>query len=291
MWRPDPKVLKFHKYFTPKVRSNIKKAPLQNVTFIIPFRATHMDYLINARIALAYLLKYFDTNIIMTENGPRSHREEFNIPETPEFKYIFQKSNDTIFHRTKILNEMITQVRTKIVVNYDIDICLPVASYIKATELIVRKNHDVVLPFSNPPGVFYIHSSNKGEFEKTLDLKTVHAMPMIRKELMRGNPDVLMNGRAGNGYAVFFKTRAYIKGGMENEKFISYGPEDNERIYRFKKLGYKVGNIIGPVYHLEHARTPNSNATNPYFKANERLWNNIRLLSKDELAKYYKWSP
>ena len=36
------------------------------------------------------------------------------------------------------------------------------------------------------------------------------------------------------------KTEIYKKAYGENENFISYGPEDQERAYRFKKLGYKV---------------------------------------------------
>ena len=32
-----------------------------------------------------------------------------------------------------------------------------------------------------------------------------------------------------------------IEGGMENENFRAYAPEDKERYFRFTTLGYKVG--------------------------------------------------
>ena len=37
--------------------------------------------------------------------------------------------------------------------------------------------------------------------------------------------------------------KAYIEGGMENENFIAYAPEDVERYHRFVKLGYRVVRI------------------------------------------------
>ena len=43
------------------------------------------------------------------------------------------------------------------------------------------------------------------------------------------------------GWAQFFKTSVYKEGGMENENFKAYAPEDKERFYRFTTLGYSVG--------------------------------------------------
>ena len=68
------------------------------------------------------------------------------------------------------------------------------------------------------------------------------------------------------GWAQFFKRSVYIEGGMENENFRAYAPEDKERYFRFTTLGYKVGRIDDVVYHLEHARGENSWFTNPHMQ-------------------------
>ena len=42
---------------------------------------------------------------------------------------------------------------------------------------------------------------------------------------------------------------------MENEKFKSWGAEDEELFYRFYTLGYKIHRLEGDMIHLNHART------------------------------------
>ena len=89
------------------------------------------------------------------------------------------------------------------------------------------------------------------------------------------------------GWAQFFKKSSYIQGGMENENFKAYAPEDKERYYRFNMLGYSVGRIENYVYHLEHARGENSWFNNPHMEGNNAEWDKIQGMSKDNLLKYY----
>ena len=93
--------------------------------------------------------------------------------------------------------------------------------------------------------------------------------------------------RAQWGHAQFFKRTSYIEGGMENENFKAWGPEDEEKHYRFPKLGYNVGRVIDWVYHLEHLRGDDSERTNIYFRDNLKLMEDIRSLSEEELRNYY----
>jgi hypothetical protein len=90
------------------------------------------------------------------------------------------------------------------------------------------------------------------------------------------------------GHVQFFKTSSYIEGGMENENFISWSPEDKERYFRFTTLGYKVGRLENEfVYHLEHYRGQNSWFGNPYIEKNNQLWEYLQRLSKQQLKEYY----
>ena len=89
------------------------------------------------------------------------------------------------------------------------------------------------------------------------------------------------------GWAQFFKKQVYIDGGMENENFKAYAPEDKERFYRFKTLGYNVGRINDYVYHLEHARGENSWFSNPHMEGNQHEWSKLCSMNKQQLLEYY----
>ena len=89
------------------------------------------------------------------------------------------------------------------------------------------------------------------------------------------------------GFCQFFNREKYIEGGLENEHFIAYGYEDNERWYRFNTMGYNVGRLDAHVFHLEHARTANSWFTNPYIDKNKNLYEKINGMNREELKEYY----
>ena len=74
---------------------------------------------------------------------------------------------------------------------------------------------------------------------------------------------------------------------MENENFKSWGPEDQEKHYRFPKLGYNVGRFNNFVYHLEHSRGKDSETINPYFKDNMDLFSKLETFTEEELKTYY----
>ena len=78
---------------------------------------------------------------------------------------------------------------------------------------------------------------------------------------------------------------------MENEYFLSWGYEDNERFARFKKLDYKVGRLPGPLYHMWHERGTDSNFSNPFIKNNERELQKIYGLQKNDLISYISTWP
>jgi hypothetical protein len=89
------------------------------------------------------------------------------------------------------------------------------------------------------------------------------------------------------GWVQFFNRQVYIDGGMENENFVAYAPEDKERFYRYTTLGYNVFRLNNPIYHLEHSRGHNSWINNPHMQNNNDIWNRIQNMNKDELIEYY----
>lgn len=255
---------------------------LSKATFIIPIRIESQDRLRNVITTTAFLLENFKTNIIIKEVDSESVFLRDALPILEDIldvdvnvKHIFEKSDEPLFHRQKVLNEMIMEADTEIVVNYDCDALLPIESYTTAYRYILEGVHDVVYPYAEGQYQFQVKATDDivSHFLQTNDYKHLEKHSQIHT--------------SEAGWVQFFKRSVYIEGGMENENFKAYAPEDKERIYRFKTLGYNVGRITDFIYHLEHARGENSWFTNPHMQSNMDLWEKLQRMSKDELLKYY----
>ena len=93
------------------------RTDLSQATFIIPIRIESTDRLRNVVTTTAFLMENFDTNIIIKEVDaePVFQRDaiplleeilDFNIWET-NFNYIYERSDEPLFHRQKVLNEIL----------------------------------------------------------------------------------------------------------------------------------------------------------------------------------------
>ena len=241
---------------------------LQDVTFIIPIKIDGDDRLKNFKIAYKYLRETFKTNIIIYESGPKSNLEKLIENDTT---YFFEKNDCQTFHRTRYLNFMLNIVNTPVTVNYDIDVILKPESYILATKYIID-GYSLVFPYEFGFNQLAISREVKENFDAN-SLNNLNSEKIFSKF----------------GFCQFFNTNCYKKYGGENENFISYGPEDIERYYRFNTLTNKVGYLKNHnVYHMEHQRGPNSSVFNPFYDQNVSLLKNIRKLSKNQLIDYYK---
>ena len=131
------------------------KIDLTDATFIIPIRIESEDRLRNVITSVAFLLNNFNTNIIVKEVDKTSVFKQRALPQLESFfgevnvKHIFEESDEPLFHRQKVLNEMIVEADTEIVVNYDCDVILPLESYVTAYVGIKEKVYDVVYPYGD----------------------------------------------------------------------------------------------------------------------------------------------
>lgn len=246
---------------------------LRDTTFIIPVRLESPDRAFNFRYVVQYLCRNFDTNIFVWESDKKPIARELlsriNAHGT-KITYHFDKCDDGIFHRTRLLNEMIHEVKTPVVVNYDADIILEINAYVQSRDAILAGS-DLVYPY-------YIGNSQRKVFRASIN----HDLTQEIKHEM---------ARSEYGHCCFLNTESYRKVGMENERFISYAPEDAERAHRFKTLGYKVEWLGNLVYHIEHARGINSGRNNPHFENNMKLWDQLRTMPVIDLCEYYKTAP
>ena len=247
------------------------RTDLSKATFIIPIRIESDDRMRNVITSLAFLLENFETNIIVKEVDSRSIFQEDVLPilndicNVPvDLVHIFEKSH-----------EMIMEAKTEIVVNYDCDVILPIESYVLSYTGIMEGIYDVVYPYGS------------GLYQKKVAATDI----TVSKFLETGDYEFLdavsEESTSDFGWAQFFRRQVYIDGGMENENFEAYAPEDKERFYRFTKLGYRVGRLNKPVYHLEHARGENSWFSNPHMESNMSEWNKIQGMDREQLLEYY----
>ena len=260
---------------------------LKNCTFIIPIRIESEDRMRNVVTVLAYLLKNFDTKVILKEVDVESVFEDQVLPQIEDFLgdninnliHIFEKSDDPVFYRMKILNEMIDMADTMVIANYDCDVLFKKETYVESVKMILD-GFDLVYPygFGNYQKQVFIDDDGVSEFiNEDFDFEVLDKKSRVYD--------------AQYGHVQFVNRKSYILAGMENENFRGSSPEDKERFYRFDKMGYSVGRIDDIVYHLEHSRGanswPNSVQGNPYMKQNFDEWEKIQNMTGHQLRSYY----
>jgi hypothetical protein len=236
---------------------------LTDVTFTIPLRIDSKERLENIHFVIEFLRRNFKTNIMVLEDGPEKKTKL-------DCDYVFCENQDKTFHRTRILNEMCRNADTPIIANYDCDVLFPIQQLTQAVESIRNNTLDGVLPYG---GLF-------GDVDRKW-------MPVIRETntLAKIPFTQILNQNSGGG-CIFWDKEKFIQGGMENEHFRSWGYEDNERLYRFQTLGYRIGRIPGNLYHLTHPRGKNSSGENPHLAQNKAELDKVRGMDRLELWDY-----
>ena len=242
---------------------------LSQTTFIIPIGIDSPDREFNFLHTVQYLCDNLKTKIFIWESGKEQHvhglLKKIN-DRLCEITYQFNQTSE-VFHRTKMLNEMLFHVKTPVVANYDIDILLPCKVYFQAQQLIVDGVADLVYPYFKGMSQYRVWDKKQLQAELVL----------VPGELWQSMC----------GHCQFFNTTAYRAGGMENENFISWGPEDSERMERFTKFGFKVMWLTNFIWHLEHWRGDNSGEKNKYFYPNLELYRKLSAMDALELKEYY----
>lgn len=243
-----------------------EKLSIKDATFTIPVYNDHIDRKQNLELGVCMLQRDFDTNIIIGEQGKR------------DFEYMgkyckYMHFDLKEFHRTKMLNDMCIEAETEIIFNWDADVFMaPMQVYLTVQKL--RDGQDFVYPydgrFARVPRVPWFK-----RLEKDLDIGV-----FVNQEF-KGKNNAPLGSSVGG--AVGYNKEAFIDSGMENEKMISYAPEDCERWDRWHLLGYKVERVAGPLYHLDHFIGANSGVHNPHFKANHELLKLYREMTKEQL--------
>jgi len=255
---------------------------MYDLTFLIPTRIETEDRLRNIISSVSYLLRHIPAKIIVKEVSDHPTFQLRAIPEikkyadTSNLTYLYEETQEPLFCKSKVLNDLIIASNTKVVANYDADCILPLESYHQAYTAINEDKADVVYPYGC--GIYqWCSDYNQDIYEEFVNQLDISVLDKQKK---------LSNSTIG--WTQFVNRQKYIDSYMMNENFISWGCEDDEFYYRMSVLGNRIGRIASYVYHLEHSRTHNSWFSNPNFNNNWVLWNTIKTFDRNKLMQYYE---
>ena len=221
------------------------KISLFDVTFLIPVRIDSIIRVENLLSSINSILSNFDTNIIVLESSRyNNHLLEKLLPN--DVQYIFIEDWDPVFHRTRYINELFDFSHTQIISIWDADIILPAEQILDAINALRCGDADVSFPYD---GKFInVPDPIRDIFIETSDINLL---------LANTNKCTLPYGSNMGGGALFITSEAYIKTNKEDERFYGWGPEDWNRIEKWKLYQLKFYRAEGPLFHLSHPRDIN----------------------------------
>lgn len=223
------------------------KTDFYDVTFLIPIRIDSIVRLENLLASIKYLLSQLNTNIIVLEAN-RYNNQILRSLLPPEVQYIFEEDWDPIFHRTKYINVLFSRSNTPIISIWDADVIISKRQLQESINALRSNKYEVSFPYD---GAFY----DVPEFIRDIYIETQNISILERSITKLSLP----YGNSMGGGALFITTEAFIKSGKEDERFYGWGPEDWNRVEKWKILGFNIFRPKGPLYHLSHPRDVNGN--------------------------------
>ncbi|CAO3429837.1 tetratricopeptide repeat protein [Azospirillum argentinense] len=246
---------------------------LRDVTILVPFRADSEDRKRNLRWIVSFLLKHADTAVLIGEDkaGPSDVADALGPELAARCRHLHLTGNDTPFtHKAHLLNRMVEAAETPIVALHDTDVVVDPVQYALARDA-VRGGAAMAFPYNGL--FFWILGREVHRFGHTLSAAPLNAVCPRFPLMHRDSP----------GGGAFFDRAALLAAGGYNERFVSWGYEDDEIVERLRRLGLRVERVPGPLYHLEHARPENSTDRNPFIDTNKAELERIQAMDADAL--------
>ena len=277
---------------------DLSKMDLSVCTYLIPLRIESSDRMRNIITVLLYFIRNIKAPIIVKEFDKESIYESAVLPqikqvateeEISQITHVFEQTDEFTFHRTRLINDMIMMAETPHVCNYDCDVLLPFQTHFYANTFLAKG----YLPPDSPEGtipepVKVVYPYGYGDFQQQVFADDQTVSNFINSNFnFHAFDGKVRTYDAKFGFCQFFNREEYIRLGMENEKFISYGYEDDERYHRFNMCS-NVCRINELIFHLEHKRSDNSWFTNPHIENNRKEWEKLKFYGKEKIEEYYQ---
>ena len=214
----------------------------ESLTIGIPVRIDSKERKANLSAVVKHL-SALRCRIIVLEADTHSNAKDIGYTENVE--YVFVEDTNTVFHRTRYINQMLLMAQTETVAIWDTDVLVDYCQIFEALQEI-RLGGTIAYPYD---GRFIMLSE-----ELSTQTRGRLDFDYLRNLRMRS-----FLGRKLCGGAYLVHKQRYLQCGGENECFTGWGPEDAERLHRVTILGHKACHISsGGLFHLYHPRGSNS---------------------------------
>lgn len=253
---------------------------MNDLSFVIPVRIDTFQRLENLIACVEFLRKQYESPILVLEAD--SYRSAI-LPTLLEKKalYHFREDRDTIFHRTKYINDLVGMVDTPFVAVWDCDVIISYDQITQASRTLKDGHFSFAFPYEKD----FLDTGYllREVFFKTGEIETLHAHKGKMTRLYEPDPI---------GGAFLANIKDYGKTGLENPAFYGWGREDGERLQRWRSMGFQHSRITGPLFHLTHPRGLNS--TFHATKEDEGKWQDIQYIKslgqKELTQEIRKWA-
>lgn len=223
----------------------MKKISIPELTFCIPIRIDSDYRLRNLYAILNFLSSNIETKYMVLEADSEQRVKE--LPHIDSLEYLFIKDENDIFHRTRYINIMLSKVTTSMAAVWDADVIVPIKQLLAAYQVVHEEHASMSIPYDGK--CWNVNDFFSMIFRQQLSIE-IFASPLFTKNLLNEYNSV--------GGAFLVDILKYKECGWENEHFIGWGPEDEERYKRMHILGSTPTRIEGDLYHLYHSRGINS---------------------------------
>ena len=243
----------------------------ESLTIGIPVRIDSKERKANLSAVVKHL-SALRCRIIVLEADTHSNAKDIGYTENVE--YVFVEDTNTVFHRTRYINQMLLMAQTETVAIWDTDVLVDYCQIFEALQEI-RLGATIAYPYD---GRFIMLSE-----ELSTQTRGRLDFDYLRNLRMRS-----FLGRKLCGGAYLVHKQRYLQCGGENECFTGWGPEDAERLHRVVILGHKACRIpSGELFHLYHPRGGNSSYQSKDDARNMREeFIKVCCMSPDELKSY-----
>lgn len=212
-------------------------------TIGIPVRVDSKERKANLSAVVKHL-SALQCRIIVLEAD--AHPNTDNIGCIDNVDYVYVEDTNTVFHRTRYINQLLQISQTEIVAIWDTDVLVDYCQIFEALQEI-RLGATIAYPYD-------------GHFVMLSEELSTQTRGKLDFDYLRNLRMKSFLGRKLCGGAYFVHKQRYLQCGGENEYFTGWGPEDAERLHRVRILGHKVCHIShGELFHLYHPRGINSN--------------------------------
>ena len=272
-------------------RKKIKSDSLKQLTCIIAFREDSRQRRQNLS-AVARYLTALGCAVVVSEFGARQCAPEALAASGLQCGYQFYPDVEPLFHHTRARNRAAYSARTALIALWDADVIIPYAQLAWSVAHLLERDCDYAFPYDGRFVDFTGHASTGYVSSAMRQIAFATHPPQVTEDV-DGTITVVADGRkitgrtvtkTSVGGAVLFRRDVFMEGGMENEAFVSYSPEDQERDDRFRKLGFVSCRAEGLLYHLAHPRGVSSDDGHPFTESNWAEFRRIKGLSRSRLA-------